>query len=695
MKNYVDWNSHFESKLGEISNERRCKPGAFLSVVPGGEEWESYLNFVRSKWHLGRIEEFPFCLLTLYAGVAFYDYESGDFWKPFAAAVGVASISPAQYHQLNDFFFYHAKEIGLETLDSTRGNDFVGTAIFQIGVPLSYWQDFLKICENLWWREDWKSFSDNEWEAFVMRKVGGLARLKRFLVDNPDTARRFIAEVHDVRRLVASGADVAEIVEMSFLRPEHFTAAPETERFISPQKSLEKSLAFLNRFQLVWNENQAKISIYLPPVAAAELPAVWKLDELEQSADMYPQEFSINKQAFQTKLLLKFEGSSKSEARKLDGIGNWAIFDDETNRLVNIQRTNLPLKSYTIISAARLENLALKGFDDDEEEEIKLNQSFKLRDDSECHITKLVPLENKAQISFECLGEKAELKFRTKNRVEIFLLAGLDCNAVQFRLRGNTLKTDCLPVPCLILPTDLFDGEVVDLAEKFKVSLDAQTGAGVWKKSEREDGNQEFYFWRWDESTKARKNLNLTIESEGLAIKKEFKIEILQPKANLADCWTNLPGKFLPFVLLAQPNFKSDKGTTFDEMREIKEIVKPHGRFVNLGFFHFYENLGVLKSSGNRWQFAKSKIYFGANNGENFLRFCGNPSLLWRALRYIAEKLPDENFRKIEVISNKGGVTHLFLNLTEQQRLLGEKYVRDNGGNFNLTKVDENWEENL
>lgn len=692
MKNYADWNSHFESKLGEISNERRRKPGAFLSVVPGGAEWEHYKDFIRCKWRLGRITEFPFCLLALYAGVAFYDYESGDFWKPFAAAVGVESISPAQYKQLNTSLVDRAEEIGLETLDSSRGQDFVGTAIFQIGVPLSYWQDFLKICENLWWREDWKVFSSDEWEAFITRKVGGLARLKRFLVDNPDTARRFIAEVHDVRRLVASGADVTEIVEMSFLRPEHFAAAPETERFISPQKSLEKSLAFLNHFQLVWSEYQQKISIYLPPVAAAELPAVWKLDELEQSASVYQQEFSINKQAFQTKLSLKFEGSSKSETRKLDGIGSWAIFDDDTNRLINSERINLPLKSYTIISAAPLDVISLKGFDD----EVAPNESFELRDGFGCFVTRLVPLEQKAKISFSCSGKQIELKFRTKNRVEIFLLAGLDCNAAQFRLYGNTLKTDCLPVPCLILPTDLFDGEAIDLAEKFKVSLDAQTSAGVWEKREREDGNQEFYFWRWDESTKARKNRNLTIESEGLAIKKEFKIEILQPKANLADCWSNLPDKFLPFVLLAQPNFKSDRGTTFDEMREIKEIVQPRGRFVNPGFFHFYENLGVLKSHGKRWQFAKSKVYFAVrDNDKCFLRFCGNPSLLWQTLRYTAEKLPDENFGKIEVVSKKGDVTHLFLNLTRQQKILCEKYVRDNGGKFNLTKVNEIWEEEL
>jgi hypothetical protein len=55
---------------------------------------------------------------------------------------------------------------------------------------------------------------------------------------------------------------------------------------------------------------------------------------------------------------------------KLDGIEIWAIFDDDTNRLVNIERANLPLKSYTIVSAVPLEDIVLKGFD----EEIEPNE---------------------------------------------------------------------------------------------------------------------------------------------------------------------------------------------------------------------------------------------------------------------------------------------------------------------------------
>ena len=103
MKSYADWNSYFEDEFSKISSQRRCKPGAFLAVVPGGADWENYLDFIRREWRFGRITEISFCLLTLYAGVAFYGYEAGDFWKPFAEAVGVKSISPAQSQQLNDF----------------------------------------------------------------------------------------------------------------------------------------------------------------------------------------------------------------------------------------------------------------------------------------------------------------------------------------------------------------------------------------------------------------------------------------------------------------------------------------------------------------------------------------------------------------------------------------------------------------
>ena len=55
METYADWNSHFETEFYKVADERRCKPGAFLSVVPHGTDWEHYLDFIRSQWRFGRI----------------------------------------------------------------------------------------------------------------------------------------------------------------------------------------------------------------------------------------------------------------------------------------------------------------------------------------------------------------------------------------------------------------------------------------------------------------------------------------------------------------------------------------------------------------------------------------------------------------------------------------------------------------
>jgi hypothetical protein len=679
-------NSQFESAFDSIPLEQRRKPAALLSIIPEKHEWEEYIEFIRQEWRYGRIIEFPFCLITLYASVAFFAYESGDFWKPFEKTVN-NKISNSERKQLHDSFFDSVKETGLEFLSSPERNDFVGSAIFQIGVPLTYWDDFLKICENLWWKDNWQNFTNQEWEEFVTRKVGPLQRLKRFLLENPNTARRFIKEVHDVRELINSGEiPIEEVLNLSFLRPEHFEEVPETADFLSP---LNPEKLFKNQFQIVFDESNSKINLYLPPVKQEKLPAVWKINDLEIKADLYQQQIEINAHAFQTKILFQLESEHKNEKRKINGIESWALFDEESGYRINIERQSLPLKSYTVLSLKPLENVILKGFDDDAE---LINQTFELNDGSNVFITKLVPLEEKAKVCFAYESENTELKFQSKGKVNIFLLAGRNEKAMQFRLFENTLKTNHLPVPCLTLPIDLFEENEVDLAGKFKVLIDEQETSGKWQKTSSDNYN-EIYIWEWNEETKVRKNKKLIIECEGLGIKKEFKIEVLQPKENLAECWNNFPDKYLPFILLAQPNFKSDKGTTFDEMREIKEIIAPNQRFVGLGFFHFYEKFGILKGLGNRWQFDKSKLYLGENEDGSFLRYCGNPCVFWQLIRFLSEKFPQFEFGQVEVFSKKGELTHLYLALTKEQKEVCEKYANDYELKYGIVLVNEFWEE--
>lgn len=108
------------------------------------------------------------------------------------------------------------------------------------------------------------------------------------------------------------------------MRPEHFEEVPETAEFLSPlnpEKILESKL-FKNEFRLVFNEADAKISLYLPPVKQEKLPAVWKLNDLETDADLYQQEMEINAHAFQPKISFCLESENKTENRKMNGIEN-------------------------------------------------------------------------------------------------------------------------------------------------------------------------------------------------------------------------------------------------------------------------------------------------------------------------------------------------------------------------------------
>jgi hypothetical protein len=105
--------------------------------------------------------------------------------------------------------------------------------------------------------------------------------------------------------------------------------------------------------------------------------------------------------------------------------------------------------------------------------------------------------------------------------------------------------------------------------------------------------------------------------------------------------------------LLAQPNFKSDKGTTFDEMREIKEIVQPHGRFVNLGFFILRKSRRSEKPRQTLAVRSIESLFRCARQRRMFLRFCGNPSLLWQTLRYTAENYPMKISERLKSFQKK------------------------------------------
>jgi len=176
-------------------------------------EWE--------KWKCG-LWQHPSCLLLLYAGLAFYEYDENTFWPQFAKSVGSSPLPANQQQEINGAFAKAAKHFSLRLKPRDNGTDYVGSAIHYIGIPLSLWDGFLDICEWALWRKDWKTLSDEEWKEVVEKRAGGRRRLRKFLTDNRDTACTFVQEMLDAREILTkdTGLTISNIAQASILRVE-------------------------------------------------------------------------------------------------------------------------------------------------------------------------------------------------------------------------------------------------------------------------------------------------------------------------------------------------------------------------------------------------------------------------------------------------------------------------------------------
>jgi hypothetical protein len=143
-------------------------------------------------------------LVLLYSGLAFFKYDDNTFWPQFARAVGENAIPTNKQTEINQAFGLSARDFDLPIRKNTRGIDFVGSAIAYIGIPLSLWDGFLDICEWALWRNDWNAMSTEEWADAIERRAGGQRRLKRFLIDNRETARDFVKELLDAREILSN-----------------------------------------------------------------------------------------------------------------------------------------------------------------------------------------------------------------------------------------------------------------------------------------------------------------------------------------------------------------------------------------------------------------------------------------------------------------------------------------------------------
>lgn len=138
MNSLPSYESHFEKAFFKLDRALRQKSGALLPIIPSLEEWHSFLNEVRTGWGVWQnsLTQYSNCLLVLYGGVAFFDYDENSFWPQFARAIGRESIPVNKRSEINTAFSRVAEKSGLRMLPRVHGKDYVGSAVYYIGIPL-------------------------------------------------------------------------------------------------------------------------------------------------------------------------------------------------------------------------------------------------------------------------------------------------------------------------------------------------------------------------------------------------------------------------------------------------------------------------------------------------------------------------------------------------------------------------------
>lgn len=236
------WEGIFRKELHAIPLANRLKAGVLLQVIPNREDWDDFTASVKTEWHswCHELIKYPKCLVVLYGGLAFYEYDENTFWPQFYEAVG-NELPDNQQAEINNAFSKATEQLSLKILQRRRGSDYVGSAVYHIGIPLSLWDGFIEICEwaqkRTLYQENWETLTDEKWTESIGKRTGGRQRLKKFLIDNREAATTFIKEILDARQILSNNQDytISDLKQACFLRPEYFDEVPETAEFLRPE----------------------------------------------------------------------------------------------------------------------------------------------------------------------------------------------------------------------------------------------------------------------------------------------------------------------------------------------------------------------------------------------------------------------------------------------------------------------------
>jgi hypothetical protein len=696
-----DWEQQLTRKLAEVDPASRVKAAALLPIVPSLLDWDEFKASVKAEWTTWKREllRYRACLLMLYSGIAYYEYDENTFWPQFAEAAGSEPLPANRQQEINGEFGEAAKFFVLPVKRRGNGTDFVGSAVHYIGVPLSLWDGFLAMCEWALWRKDWKSLTDDDWAEAVNKRSGSRRRLKNFLTYNRELASDLIQDMLDVREILAANEDMTldGIAQASILRAEYFDEVPETADFLRPGNA---DSLFQGRARIVWNERHNRISVQLPGVNREKLPATWQIGSRSQRASQSPDELSLDSEAFGKSLLLTLTSGIGSEMQRLHGLTSWGLFDmDSGGRLVDPNRDELPLKSYILVSKQEMGSVSRSGFDEDDYE---ANERFEFADGNACFVTRLFPTGKRAELRIAETSQTVRIiRFRTRAKVEARAFMGWGRKAAYFARTGVTgVLMGHLPIVCVAIPNGYFNQNETELDRSFRVLIDGKPSAGHWEEITQHAAiDSQFYHWKWNrrpflerkpgvskltgfqQLTGAYKSPDLrgrrTFTVEALPhIRADFEAEIVDRTSEAIDsCWKNLPGAFLPLFLLVQ----SPDGMKWDDLVLARDALAPELP-LSPYLLHKYARHGITLLRGHRWEIRESRAEIGlVDRNTSRLKFCGDPSKLWGLYKELSQKARYRMLPIIEVKNNRGEVPYLQMDWPQYMQYEMEKYFVDNG----------------
>jgi len=674
------WEKEFSEAIRCIEPVSRSKAGALLQVIPTHLKWDEYLSTIKSEWEIlsRNLQQYPASLVLLYDGLAFFEYEDKELWPQFIRATGKQHISQNQRNGINAAFADAIKQFGLKLKTRSNGTDFIGSAVYHIGIPLSLWDGFLDICKWAIHREDWHNLSSNEWDEAVEKRSGSRQRLKRFMIENRASATSFVKDMLDARKILTAeqSLTINDLAQASILRLEYFDEIPETAEFLRPQNP--ESL-FQDRAILVWNEQRRQICLQLPAISRERLPATWYVGTKSQLAAQNPDELILNSEAFHNPLLLNLASGKHHEVQRLRGLDSWGLFDTERGgRLGNQNRDELPLKSYVLLSRGEIDILSREGFDEDDN---PANEPFELSDGTVCFITRLWPTGKLAELKIrEHNDAKKTIRFRTRATIEARFFTGRGEKAAFFeRVQQDRVKIESWPYLCVSIPDGYFRDNKTELDTTFKVYIDDKLAGGRWAHADRQkDNDREFYFWDWVSNRPVmvleggkrktlkelstlvsfpdlKGNMVLTIKSPGFSC--HYKIDKVVPKPGIDNFWRNLPGPFYPMFLLCQ----SAEGLKWEDLLLAKDVIAPNQLQRFLAYvLHKYAKHGILVQKNQRWLIGESRAQFlPLDRDQCHMHYCGDPSILWSLYRLMYNLMPSNELPVIEVNDRRGEIPYL------------------------------------